>query len=132
MPADGLGAGAAQLVTAVDQQPQRHGGVVDDDLTQARGCAAPATATLWASTGSVLRPWPVANTRTRADSFARHVQHGLAVGDQALGDVPADAVAALHRPDPVRVLPASGEHLPVAVGVGAEPALRQHLSPVRR
>jgi hypothetical protein len=25
---------------------------------------------LWASTGSLLRPWPVANTRARADSFA--------------------------------------------------------------
>ena len=33
----------------------------------------------------------------------RHVHHGLAVGDQALSDVPADAVAALHRPDPLRV-----------------------------
>ena len=32
----------------------------------------------------------------------RHVHHGLAVGDQPLGDVPADAVAALDRPDPVR------------------------------
>ena len=31
----------------------------------------------------------------------RHIHHRLAVGDQPLGDVPADAVAALDRPDPV-------------------------------
>lgn len=31
-----------------------------------------------------------------------HVQHSLAVGEKPLGDVPANAVAALHRPDPLR------------------------------
>ena len=101
---------------------------VASSATTARrpGLRSPATATLWASTGSVLRPWPVSNTRTRADSFAGHVQDGLAVGDQALGDVPADPGAALHRPDPVRDTAAGGEHLLVAVGVRAVPALRQH------
>ncbi len=34
------------------------------------GLRSPATATLCASTGSVLRPCPVSKTRTRADSFA--------------------------------------------------------------
>jgi hypothetical protein len=31
-PGDDLGVGAAELVAAVDQQPQRHRGVVDDDF----------------------------------------------------------------------------------------------------
>jgi hypothetical protein len=30
-----------------------------------------------------------------------HVHHGLAVGDQALRDVPTDAVAAFYRPNPL-------------------------------
>jgi len=34
----------------------------------------------------------------------RHAGDGLAVMDQAVRQVPADAVAALHRPDPVREL----------------------------
>ncbi|WP_327010530.1 hypothetical protein OHA72_26670 [Dactylosporangium sp. NBC_01737] len=46
-----------------------------------------------------------------------------------MGDVPADAVAALHRPDPVFVLPAELEHRGAAVAAGAEPALRQNLLP---
>ncbi len=33
----------------------------------------------------------------------RHVDHGLTIGDQALGEVPADSVAALDRPDAVLV-----------------------------
>ena len=60
--------------------------------------------------------------------FRRHVEHGLAVGDQALGDVPADAVAALDRPDPLLVLPTGLEHRLVAVAVSAEPALRKTFS----
>jgi hypothetical protein len=36
-----------------------------------------------------------------------NVDHGLAVGDQAPGDEPADAVAALERPYPVGVLAAA-------------------------
>jgi hypothetical protein len=45
---------------------------------------------------------------TRADSFAGYVHHLLAVGDQPLGHVPADAVAAFRRPDPARPPPACG------------------------
>jgi hypothetical protein len=65
----------------------------------------------------------VANTRARADNFRGHVHHGFAVGDQALGDVSADAVAALDRPYPVGVLAAGGQHGLVTGAVGAEPAL---------
>jgi hypothetical protein len=56
-----------------------------------------------------------------------YVHHDLAVGDQALGEVFADAVAALDRPDPVLMLPAEFEHRLVAVVVGAEPPLREDL-----
>jgi hypothetical protein len=63
--------------------------------------------------------------------FRWHVEHRFAVGDQPLRDVPADAVAALDCPDPLRVAPAGGEHRPVAVPVGTEPATRQdHLPTV--
>jgi hypothetical protein len=39
----------------------------------------------------------------------RHLQDGLTVGDHALGDVLADAVAALDRSNPVGVLTVGGE-----------------------
>ncbi len=41
-------------------------------------------------------------------------------GVEALSDVPADAVAALDRPDPIPVLPAQREHHLVAVAVGGD------------
>ncbi|WP_089298807.1 hypothetical protein [Actinoplanes regularis] len=50
-----------------------------------------------------------------------HVEDGFAVGDQALGDVPADTAAALDRPDPIGVLAAGGEYGLVTIAVGAEP-----------
>ena len=52
-----------------------------------------------------------------------YVQDGLAVGDQALGDVPADAATTLDRPDPVGMFTAGGQHRLVTLAVGAEPAL---------
>jgi hypothetical protein len=36
-PVDGVGAGPAEAVAAVDQKPQRDGGVIDDDLSQSLG-----------------------------------------------------------------------------------------------
>src|ERR1022692_4739313 len=60
----------------------------------------------------------------------RHIHDRLAVGDQALRDVPADPVAALHRPGAVLELAARGQHRLVAVPVSAEPAREQHLLPV--
>jgi hypothetical protein len=72
----------------------------------------------------------VANTRARADRFRRHIHHCFTVGEQALGDVAADAVAALDCPKTVVVLAASGEHGLVAVAVGEEPALSDRLFPL--
>jgi hypothetical protein len=56
-----------------------------------------------------------------------HVEYGLAVVHEPMGDVLADAVAALDGPDPVGVLAAGGEHLRIADLVGAVPAHGEHL-----
>jgi hypothetical protein len=45
-------------------------------------------------------------------------------------DVLADAVAALDRPQPIRILPASGQHPGVAGLVGAVSTHRQHLTAI--
>jgi len=44
--------------------------------------------------------------------------------------MPADAVAALDRPGPHRPSAADGEHLPVAVPVGAEPTAAEDILPL--
>jgi hypothetical protein len=62
--------------------------------------------------------------------FRRHVHHRLPVGDQAPGDVPADAVAALDRLRPVRMPASRGQHQVVATLIGAEPARIENRSPV--
>lgn len=58
--------------------------------------------------------------------FRGYVEHCLTVVDQAVGDVFADAVAALDRPDPIGVLAAGGEHVGVAGLVSPEAAHREH------
>ena len=59
----------------------------------------------------------------------RHVDDDLTVVHEPVRDVPADAVAALDRPDPVRVPAARGEHLGVAGLVGAEPPTVEDVGP---
>jgi hypothetical protein len=54
---------------------------------------------------------PVGEDPGAGGQFRRDVEHGLAVGDQALGEVSADAVAAFDCPYPVGVLPAGGQHV---------------------
>lgn len=56
----------------------------------------------------------------------RHVDDLLAVGQQSHRDVPANAVAALDRPDPVRPADHRGQHRAVARGVGGEPVTADH------
>jgi hypothetical protein len=58
------------------------------------------------------------------------VDHGFAVGDQALGDLPADAAAPFDGPQPVRVLAARSQHGFVTVAVSGEPAPADSLFPV--
>src|SRR4029453_10629108 len=57
--------------------------------------------------------------------LGRDVDDLFTVGQQPVGDVLADAGAALDRPDPVRPLPTRETHRGVAVPVGAEPAAVQ-------
>lgn len=104
-PVDRLGAGTAELVAAVDQLPHHHQFRVDVDLDQVR------------------RPQRNHRDRVRVDrvglaavaggehphlsgQLRRHVHHGLAVVHQSVCDVLANPVAALDRPDPIRVLAA--------------------------
>src|SRR4051812_21724338 len=87
----------------------------------------PATATLCASTGSVLRPWPVSNTRTRADNFGGTSRTVSPSATRRWATCRADPGAALNGPHPVGELAAGREHLLVAVGVGAEAALELEL-----
>jgi hypothetical protein len=128
-PGDDLGARPAELVAAVQQQAHRHGGVIDDDLPQTRGAqhdhgdAAGVDRVDLAALAGGEHPGSGGQLR-------RHLDDGLTIGEQPLGDVPADAVATLHRPDPVGVLTAGGEHRLVAVAVGAEPALPDGLLPL--
>ena len=56
-----------------------------------------------------------------------HVEHRFPVGDQPLGDVPADSGAAFHRPHTLREPSAGREHLLVAIGVRAVAVLVQNL-----
>jgi hypothetical protein len=55
----------------------------------------------------------------------------FAIRDEPLGEVPADAVAALHRPHPILVPPADLEHRGVTIAVSTEPALAEDPSPAR-
>jgi hypothetical protein len=60
----------------------------------------------------------------------RHVDHPLTVGQQPLRQRPAGAVAALHRPDPLRPSRDVLTHRRVAGLIGAVPAGRQHAFPI--
>jgi len=87
----------------------------------------PTSATEWASVASVLRPWPVENTLARAESFGRHVDHVLLPGQEPRCDMPADPVASLDRPDPVRPLLHVLDHRREAVDISAEATTTEDL-----
>ena len=121
-PVHRLGPGPAQLVTAVGEHAHHQQIVIDIDPRQAgvaqrdhRHRVRIDRVGLAAVAG---REHPHLGRQLR-----RHIDHGLAVMDQAVRDVFADAVAALDRPHPFSERRACGEHLRVAGLVGAEPAL---------
>jgi hypothetical protein len=82
-------------------------------------------ATECASTGSLLRGVAGGEHPHLRRQLRRHIQHGLTVVDQPMGDVLADAVTALHRPGALAVAPPSGEHGGVAGLVRAVAARRE-------
>src|SRR5215469_18405982 len=55
-----------------------------------------------------------------------HINNLLAVGEQPVRDVPADALASLDRPYPLRPPPGRREHRPVPGRVSAIPATAGH------
>ena len=125
-PADDLGTGPAEPVAAVHEQPQRDGGVIDHHEAQTAAAQAGHSHAVgvdrvgFAALTGVEHPHP-------GGQLGRHVQHRLAVRDQALGDMPADPSATLDCPDPVRE-PATGlKHLLVAVRVSTVPAVSLNL-----
>jgi hypothetical protein len=121
--------GAAELVAAVDQHAQHDQVVVDLDPDQAR-CSQ-------RHLGDRVRIDRVGFAAVAGGEHSglrrelgRHVDHGLPVVDQPVGEVLADAVAALDRPQPIRIPAARLEHRGVPALVRAVPADRQHVAAV--
>jgi len=123
--ANGLRAGTTEFVPAVDQQPQHHGGVLRGNLAEAaaaqpgHGDAVRVDRVSFAALPSVEHPHPRGQLRG-------HVQDRLAISDQTLRDVPADAATSLDRPDPVGEPAPGRERRPVAFAIGAVASLREH------
>jgi hypothetical protein len=120
---DGLGVRPAELVASVDQHAHHEQVVVELDPQQAR-C-----------------PQRDHRDRVRIDRIGlaavpsrehpgRHVDHGLTVMPEPMHDVFADAVTALDRPQPIRVLPAGLEHHGVSSLVGSVSPRGEDLSPL--
>jgi hypothetical protein len=128
-PVDGAGAGAGEFIAAVGQQPQRDQFTVDGDLGQTRSADGDDGDGVRVS-GVGLTAVAGGEHPSAGRQLGRHVDHGLAVSDQPLRDVPADAVGSFDRPDPIRPPPGGGQHLPVAIPIGAEPATAQHPLPL--
>ena len=117
--------GSGQLLAAVGQHPQRLELDVVGQHPQPRGAdrdhrdRVRVVGVGLAVVAGVEQPGPGRQLR-------RHVDHVLAVGQQPLRQRPAGAVAALHRPHPVRPRRDVLAHRGVPGLVGAEPAGRQH------
>ena len=92
------------------------------------GVRSATIATEWASTGSLLRVVAGGEHPHLRRQLRRHIQDGLTVVDQAMGDVLTDVVAAFHRPTPVVEPAACCEHRGVTGLVGAVAAHRDHLA----
>ncbi|HEY5358041.1 MAG TPA: hypothetical protein VIJ82_10240 [Streptosporangiaceae bacterium] len=52
-----------------------------------------------------------------------HIHHMLTIGQKPVRDVPADALASLNRPHPLRPVPGLRQHRRIPGGVGGMPAL---------
>ncbi|RZU76001.1 hypothetical protein EV384_4594 [Micromonospora kangleipakensis] len=127
--ADGLG--AARPSSSRRSTSSRITTVTSSGVTVRRPrLRRPATATLCASTASVLRPWPVSKTRTRADSLAGTSRTVSPSATSRWAMCRPHTVAALDRPHPVAERAAGRQHLPVAVAVGAETAPGQDFFPI--
>jgi hypothetical protein len=123
------GAHRAELVAAVHQQPQRDRQLIDLHRPQTRGAQRDHSDRVRVG-GISLAALPGGEHPDPRRQLRRHVHHRLPVRDQTLRQVPADALATLHRPDPIRPPPPRIEQLLVAGAIGLEPTRHQHRLPL--
>jgi hypothetical protein len=119
-----LGPGPDQFPASLAHQPQGDHLVVGHHLAQTRRAdrdhrdRAGIARVVLAAVPDIEDPGPSRELR-------RHVEHSLAVGNQALRELHPDAAGALHRPGPFRPPPRHPEHVPVAGAVVADLQRRQ-------
>ena len=97
---DGLRPGAAELVTAIDEHAQHDQLEVSLDSDQVRSAQRGQGNRVRVNGVGLAAVARGEHPHLRCQ-FRRHIQHCLVVVDQPVGDMPADAIAALHRPHPV-------------------------------
>ena len=102
--ADHPGVVRADPSSPVHQQPQRPSSRSSCTTAQAGHARPRPAATECASAGIGLAALPRGEHPHPRRQLGRHVHDRLAVGEQPLGQVPADALAALDRPHPLRPL----------------------------
>jgi hypothetical protein len=116
----------AQGTAPVDQKPQHGQLLVVDHWAQTRHPGADQRNRV--CVGRVgFAALPGSEYPRPGRQLRRDVDDVLALGRQPLRDVPADALATLDRPDPLRPLPPITQHRHEAVDVGAEPSAAEHL-----
>jgi len=99
-PVHGVGARGAELVPAIHQQPKRDQVVVGGDLPQRRGAQRDNGDGVRIG-GVGLAALPGGEHPGSRRQLRGNVHDRLPIGDQALRDVLADAVAPFDRPDPI-------------------------------
>jgi len=125
-PVHGVGARGAELVPAIHQQPKRDQVVVGGDLPQRRGAQRDNGDGVRIG-GVGLAALPGGEHPGSRRQLRGNVHDRLPIGDQALRDVLADAVAPFDRPDPIGPPAAGPQHVAVAVTVCAEATDLEHL-----
>ena len=119
--ADLAGVLLADRAAPVDQQLQHLELLVGDDRAQPGHPGADQRDRVRVG-GVGLAALPGREHPRPRGQLRRHVHDVLAVGEQPVGDVPADALAALDRPDPLRPRRDECQHRLVALDGGVEPA----------
>lgn len=116
----------AELVAAIDQQPQRDGRIVGLDRPQP-GRAQRNQRNRVGIDRIGLAAVACREPPSLRRQLRRHVDHRLAGGHKSLRDVTPDTRAALHGPDTARVSTARGQQVPEPIAVRGEPTDAQHL-----
>jgi hypothetical protein len=109
-----------QRPAPVSQDPQHHQLLVGDHRAQPRHAGGNQRDRVRIG-GIGLAALAAGEHPRPGRQLGRHIHHTLAVSQQPAGDMPANALAALDRPDPLRPPLRLGQHRPVPGGVGAIP-----------